>query len=345
MRPMKLFLFVGLFCLLLSCEKKPEKWMFHGKTMGTTYNVAFYPKDPGITKSEIERDITKLLQEVNQVFSTYIEHSEISQINKAGIGKKIKVSPAFGKVMKFALEVSKHSEGYFDPTVGPLVNLWGFGPDGERKIPRPEQISQMKESVGFEHLEYFHDTLELIKKKEGLYLDFSAIAKGYGVDVLTGYFKNIKGYGALIEIGGEICTYGRKGDLKPWSVGIERPEYVQASRRAVKALHFEKGECMATSGDYRNYFSKDKKRYSHTIDPKSGRPVERPLASVSVVSYQGCMHADAYATAILASGLEKGQKLIDKLGLTTFLILPPQGQKIVRFKSTGKLEQLQAEEP
>ncbi|WP_442485588.1 FAD:protein FMN transferase [Aeoliella sp. SH292] len=280
-----------------------------GRTMGTTWHAVLEFNGDDYNSGDFEEQIEVRLAEINRLMSTYDPESELSRFNASQSTDWFAVSPETAVVIAAALEVAKKSNGQFDPTVGPLVNLWGFGPDGRRKEPpSDEQIAAARGKVGYQQVEARLDPPAIRKSSPGVYLDLSAIAKGYGSDAVVETLRNSddgKAFveAAMVEIGGEIRTYGTKSTGQPWRLGIERPDSEFQMVHQIVAI--DNGDALATSGDYRNFFADHGHRYSHTIDPATGRPVTHKLASVTVRT-PTCMEADALATALTVMGPEKG---------------------------------------
>jgi FAD:protein FMN transferase len=282
--------------------------------MGTTYHVKFIPD----TEENLQPEIEKLLIAINNKMSTYIKNSEISNFNqRIKNGTWEIISPEFFGVVEHALNLAAETNGAFDPTLGPLVNLWGFGPGGVRKIPSSKQIAMAKIKTGFNKIELDKTSKKIRKKNAGVYLDLSASAKGYGVDQIANLLekKNISNY--MVEIGGEIRTSGKK--VKgPWKIAIEAPQ-PETKKPYQKILKLGK-MALATSGDYRNFFKAGDQHFSHTINGKTGRPVAHSLASVSVLDPASCMNADALATALMAMGPEKGFAFAEARNIAAYFI-------------------------
>lgn len=265
-----------------------------GETMGTTYNIVYLDE----SNRDFQSSIDSLFLVFNQSLSTYISDSELSQFNR---GDSLNFNlPFFLPVLKASKTVFDNTNGAFDPTIGPLVNVWGFGPIGPQ-LKDSTDIDQMLKLVGFDKITF--DEVQVQKKITGIYLDFSAIAKGYGVDIAGDFLKTkgIKNF--LVEIGGELIASGvnDKGEL--WKVGINRPEE-SASAVDLHSIIALEDRGMATSGNYRNYYLKDSVKISHTINPETGYPVNHTLLSATVIA-SNCMAADAYATAMMVMGTEK----------------------------------------
>ncbi len=283
-------------------SKASEPIKIEGETMGTTYHITYF--DP--LKRNFKKEVDSLLKIFNQSLNTYLPSSEISGFNKGKL--HVFDLPFFLPVLEKSQEVFQLSEGAFDPTVMPLVNAWGFGP--EKKLDADSiKIDSIKKFVGFDKLYFNKDSLW--KEDHRVQLDFSAIAKGYGVDEVARFIKS-KGVESLfVEIGGEISTMGKniKSD-RAWEAGILDPGSTY-SNRVFKAYVLLTDKSMATSGNYFNFFEKNGKKYSHTIDPLSGYPVQREILSASVFAAD-CMSADAWATAFMVMGHQKAIDLLEK---------------------------------
>ncbi len=325
-----LLLFITL--VFISCGKQSsEEVVLTGKTMGTTYSVKYVNPAEKVNLSQIHIEIDSVLKHVNMEMSTYIPNSEISRFNAFNKTEWFPVSKDFVVVLRQAKYVAKISDGYFDPTIMPLVNLWGFGPEKrDEKIPTSAEIDSAKKLVDFTLIEDKIDKPEVRKKSSSVYLDFSSIAKGYGVDKVGDFLesKGIENY--LVEIGGELRAHGVKADSSIWRVGVVNPNEKGISI-ALK-LH---DLSIATSGDYMNYFEVNGKRYSHTINPKTGKPITHNLASVSVVD-PSCMIADAYATAFDVLGPQKGFALAESLDIPVYMIIRKGNKFEVKMNSEFK---------
>jgi thiamine biosynthesis lipoprotein len=300
------------------CDRdSPAPIVINGTTMGTWYSVKLPSLEQG-TPEELQAEIDQRLERINDLMSPWREDSELSRFNRWTSGDWFEVSSETARVMIEALRVARLTEGALDITVGPLVELWNFGPNrGEFTLPTDEEIFAIMARVGYARLEV-RDAPPAARKRRGdLVVDLSAIAKGYGVDEVAALLERGGVQDYMVEIGGEIRTRGTKADGTPWTVGIETPE--PGRRSVLKALKL--GDAgMATSGDYRNYHERDGKRYSHMIDPRTGRPIEHRLASVSVVAGD-CMHADAMATALMILGPEDGYRLASDHDLAALFIV------------------------
>ncbi|TWU39643.1 FAD:protein FMN transferase [Novipirellula artificiosorum] len=335
-------------CLLLSlvtaiAKAEPPKILtLRGRTMGTTYMVKVF--DPPAWKADIAAEIDAELRSVNAQMSTYLKSSELSRFNSWDSTDWFPVSSQTAEVVEAAIDVSKATEGAFDVTVGPLVNLWSFGPDPKtRAVPDAATIATLRESVGYQNLSVRTNPPALKKATPSLKVDLSSIAKGHGVDRVINVLKDAGARNVFVEIGGEVRTIGDKGGVA-WKVGIENPATAGLSNNGLSlaAAHPLTDEAMATSGDYRIFFEVEGKRYSHTIDPRSGRPIEHDLASVSVIA-KTCMKADAWATAINVLGADAGLSAAQSQGLDV-LMIRREGRRFSRV-GTGSLAKYAVEDP
>ncbi|MDH7911458.1 FAD:protein FMN transferase [Winogradskyella sp. SYSU M77433] len=291
---MKKLLIIFILIAFFSCESEPKNIKINGPVFGTTYNIQYYSEDDENFKKQFD----ELFKSVNESMSTYIADSKISRINK---GESPEVDEHFERVFTTAKRIYRETEGSFDPTIGAVVNAWDFGPEGKITNIDSTAIDSLMKTVGFNRMG-LRD--KKVIKSTNSYLDFNAIAKGYGVDVIGEFLesKNIENY--LVEIGGEIRVKGINLEKNTsWKVGIDDPNFEgEQSYSKVIAL---KDEAMATSGTYRKFkVDEAGNRYAHIINTKTGYPTKTNILSVSVIA-ENCMAADAYATAFQAMGIEK----------------------------------------
>ena len=308
--------------VLQGCTEPKAKLLSHtGMTMGTTFTVKWFGKTEQL--DGIKKDITAGLVAINQSMSTYIKDSELSLINQLPADSSVSLSAELTEVLGLALDISEKSAGAFDVTVGPLVNLWGFGPDGRiLQVPSDESIEQIRNRVGFSLIELDKNALTLRKSSES-YIDLSAIAKGYAVDQLAILLEGYGIHSYLVEIGGELRAKGVKPDGNHWRIAVESP--VNAASRSVQTILNVKDVGIATSGDYRNYFEENGQRFSHTIDPITGKPIEHRLASVTVLT-PTCAEADALATTLMVMGPEVGYEFATAQNIDAlFIVKTDQG--------------------
>ncbi|MBN2491295.1 MAG: FAD:protein FMN transferase [Planctomycetes bacterium] len=311
-------LVAGAFLAAGGCGPAGDAAEFHGATMGTRYAVKVARLPPGIRRAALAARIEARLEHVNACMSTYRPDSELSRFNRSPSTDWFPVSADTVRVVHAALEVSRVTDGAFDVTVGPLVNLWSFGPEPrESAAPEAAAIAERLGAVGWSRLEVRLDPPALRKLRGDLQVDLAAIAKGYGVDVLAGLLEECGGRDYLVEIGGEVRLRGNRADGTPWTVGIEAPD---PERRRVEEVLVPGTAAVATSGDYRNFFEQDGERYSHTIDPRTGRPIRHALAAVTVVT-DTCMRADALATALMVLGPGDGSEFAVRQGLAALFFV------------------------
>ena len=311
---------IGLVCLfLIGCEQQPEKQRYDisGETMGTYYRISIIDHS-NATLATVEYAIDDILEKVNSQMSTYIKNSEISEFNNLTTDDWFDVSSDLVVVSEKAKLIYEQSDGQFDPTIGPLVNLWSFGPEQRPKsIPGDDELMTVRDAVGADKLEIREQPPALKKTHPQLKLELSAIAKGYAVDEIAEYLISIGQEHFLIDIGGELRSLGNNLTDQSWRVGIEKPR--SDLTQSVQQVLSISGKSIATSGSYRNYFEQDNIRYSHIINPKTGYPIEHKLVSVSVIS-DDCMSADAYATALMVLGPQLGYDFALQYGLAVYMI-------------------------
>lgn len=285
--------------------------------MGTYYSVKYVNDFPSLSKEQSKTEIEKILKSVNQEMSTYIPDSNISQFNKKPANQKTKIPKDFYNVLDYSLKLAKETSGSFDPTVGPLVNLWGFGPSKDRRKPSEKKIKEALKKVGYSKLvlEKKSSDFLLSKSQKDLYLDLSATAKGYAVDKISKMLISRQFNNHLVDIGGELKASGSKNSDN-WRVAIETPGLESGGIEKVVEL---KNTSIATSGSYRNFFTEDGVRYNHTIDTKTGKSLRSDLVSVSVL-HSSCMQADGLATALMTMGFEKAKEFAEDKKLKVYLI-------------------------
>jgi len=308
--------------------------MLAGRTMGTTYHITVVADAVERIKG-LQEKIDRRLDAINRVFSTYIKDSEISRFNAFGAaGEKFQVSDDFMQVMRVAKKIYRLSEGAWDGTVNPLVDLWSFGPTKrDPKMPPANDIKALMQNIGF-NLIQIEDPHFLIKNLASVTLDLNAIAKGFAVDQISELIAGTGFEHYLVEIGGEVYAAGVRADGKKWRVGINRPRKDAAFNEVYKAVSIA-DRAFATSGDYRNFFEIGGVRYSHVIDPRSGYPVSNGVVSVSVIA-DNCTLADGLATAIMVMGAEKGIQLVDRLdNVECVIVVENSGGGLLDFYSSG----------
>lgn len=306
-------------------EQASGRVSISGSTMGTTYKIVYMDEQ----ERDFKKEVDSLLLVFNQSLSTYIPESEISRFNNTDT--LVFDLPYFFPVLKASREIHQKTQGAFDPTVGPLVNLWGFGPEGPQ-LKDSVNIYNMLALVNYNSIEF--DSIMVIKRKSRMYLDFSAVAKGYGVDVVSEYLASKGIEDMLVEIGGELMAKGvnERGEL--WKVGINRPEEFGNADDIFSIIALD-NQAMATSGNYRNYYEAGGIKISHTIDPATGKPVKHGLLSATVLA-ANCMKADALATGIMVMGVEKAIAMQQQEGdFEIFLIYNDEQGQLRSFGSEG----------
>ena len=284
-----------------------EAATFAGATMGTSYSVKVVGLPPTVDRNRVAGEIQARLEGVNCLMSTYDPNSELSRFNGSDAGKWFPVSPETARVVAEAIRVGDVSAGALDVTIGPVVDLWSFGPAARPQgvLPTEEEIASAMAAVDFARLEVRLDPPALRKRSRACRVDLSSLAKGFAVDQVAEALEQFGIDRYMVEIGGEIRTAGMNAKGEPWQIAVEIPAIVGRGIQRIIPLD---DRAMATSGDYRNYFEHDGVRFCHIINPRTGRPVHHRLASVSILA-DTCMEADALATALFVLGPEEGLQL------------------------------------
>ncbi len=315
---MRLLPVLAVATLLSAClfDKEPEVVRLSGETMGTTFNITAIGVD--VDEEALAVAVEETLADVNAKMSNWDKNSEVSQFSKSQSTEPTQVSEEFALVIAAANDVHEKSGGTFDVTLGPLIELWGFGPrKPEDPVPSDEDIQAALNSVGQAGLLTLdREAGTLAKSDAGVGINLSAIAKGYGIDAVADTLRDAGIEDYMVEIGGDLVTMGENDKGEAWRIGIEKPEAGSQNLQLIVQLD-DLG--MATSGDYKNFFEQDGVRYSHIIDPITGRPITHRTTSVTVLA-ENAMMADAWATAMLALGQEKGLELAEKHKLAVYFI-------------------------
>jgi thiamine biosynthesis lipoprotein len=320
-----LFLIIGTIIIVKQQRNTPYQHNT-GFIFGTIYNVTY----------QYDHDInSEILQELNKVdasLSTFNKTSIISQINS---GKSPTVDDMFADVFTLAADISKETDGAFDITVAPLVNMWGFG-FKHNTMPNSHSVDSIKHFIGYDKVAL--QGRKVVKKDQRVTLDCSAIAKGYGSDVIARLLKSKGIDNFMIEIGGEIVTKGLSEKRLPWKIGVTKPsdDSLNTNQEIQTVLNVT-DKAMATSGNYRNFYYKGGKKYAHTIDPHSGYPVQHSLLSATVLA-NDCATADAYATAFMVMGIEKAKIILDKHPelMAYFIYADKDGKNAVWYSKSMK---------
>lgn len=314
-----------------------DTYVIEGSAFGTYYVVKIVePPSGALGEAQLQGlrlDLERELADVDAKISGYRPDSEISRFNS---GEDAAVfSPESFEVLQAALEIAGRSGGAFDPTIGPLVEAWGFGPGGRDDASgREELVAQARLRVGFQRIALDPATRSVTKEVPGMHLDLSAIGEGHAIDRLTNFLASRGFENVLVELGGEARARGRNAEGGKWRIGIERPNRERGVVQKIVELGGEEGSAaIATSGDYRKYYEQDGKRLSHLIDPRTARPIEHKLASVSVVA-ESCRKADAWATALMVLGPEEGLKTAEAENLAA-LFLVREGELFVERSSSA----------
>ena len=310
-----------------------EIQQLNGFTMGTSYQVQIVDMPDTISAEDLAADISDLLSELDTgIFSTYASNSELSRFNRHGVNVPFIASSRMIEVLLLAQEVAALSGGAFDVTVGPLVNLWGFGPDLAvfETVPSQSQIDTALNRVGFQYLRISPSSQE-IRKTRDIYVDLSAIAKGYAVDQLAEYLDGVGVDNYFLEIGGELKIKGSKPGADGWVPAIETP--LDAGSQ-VYQIFYSRGDniAVAGSGDYKNYFEENGQRYSHEIDPRNGRPVTHRLAAAYVID-DSVARADALATTYMVLGPEAAEALAARQNQAVYFIYKSETEGFEDFIS------------
>jgi len=314
------FLFVLL--IVQGCSKAGEEVLLTGPTMGTTYSIKYVDITGAINQAEVGSNVAQLLDYLDGAMSTYQDQSELNRLNDSPVGDPFPVSSMLWQVLLIAEQVFDETKGAFDPTVGPLVDLWGFGPvDTDDRVPTQIEIDALLADVGFNYLKFIPFT-QSVEKLRDIRIDLSAIAKGFAAERVADLLVDMGITDFLVEIGGELRGGGVNIAGQPWRIAVEAPALVRGEIKKVISLT-DMG--VATSGDYRNYFETDGVRYSHTIDPRTGRPIVHNLASVTVV-VEDATQADALATGYMVLGQREALLMANHDGVAAFFLVKEQEQ-------------------
>ena len=319
---------------LSACQQKPDYNYLIGETMGTSYHITYQLPDDADEKA-IQAAIDARLKQINDSMSTYQSDSTISKFNRLAKDTPITIDADFSHVLEASRQVYQQSNGAFDPTVLPLIETWGFGStmtvERLQSPPTALEIAQAKALVDFEGVVQEDQTI--YKTKDGIALDFSAVAKGYGVDVIADVLRDnyqIRNY--MVEIGGEIATSGVNNQQQPWQIAIDAPieDSTVSERQPISAIRqptdTDNKMYIATSGNYRNSVIFDGKHYSHTIDPTTGAPIAGGAPSVTVVAESVAL-ADAWATALTAMPYQKALDVAKQQNIAALFVILADGVK------------------
>lgn len=316
---MRHFLAIAALMTLSAClwgDDEGETLRVSGETMGTTYNIVAVDVPQELTREQLFAAVEKELKAVNASMSNWDPNSEVSLFNASGDTAPVSISSEFAHVMTGANQVHELSDGKFDVTLGPLIDLWGFGAKKPGDpVPSSGQIDAALAQIGQSEMITLQGEM-LSKAMPETSINLSAIAKGYGADAVAQVLLDLGVERYLVEIGGDLVSAGLNAEGKAWVIGIERPD---AAARGIEMILPVSDKGMATSGDYRNFFEQDGVRYSHLIDPTTGYPVTHRTTSVTVVADSGMM-ADAWATAMMIVGDEAGMVIAEANDMAVFFI-------------------------
>ncbi len=301
----KLFIsIVSALLLITSSCHQPTLKHFEGQTFGTMYAITYIDRSNGILDTQLHQQVDSLLADLSHTFSIFDTNSLIYRWNK---GENVELNDDFLTVLRLSKTVSTATDGTFDCTVQPLVQLWGFGKDGVRHTVGDDTLAVVREFVGFQLVDLQGDSI--LRKDPRVQLNFNAVAKGYAVDKVADWIAEHYGEDVLVEIGGEVAARGTKNG-KPWKVGIQVPtKTADGARESFESIPLPDHRAVATSGNYRNYFEEDGVRYTHILDPRTGQPERTNLLSVTVLA-PDCATADAYATAFMVLGYDRSAQIV-----------------------------------
>jgi thiamine biosynthesis lipoprotein len=313
---------MGLLALILApvlggCAREPQEVAISGPTMGTTYSIKVASAPADVDVHALRSATDEVLDRIDRSMSGYRPDSEISRFNASTSTDWFEVTADLAIVAEHALQVSRESGGAFDITVGPLVAAWGFGAEGEPiDLPDATKLAELRARTGYQKLEVRLQPPALRKSDASLRVDLNGIAPGYAVDLIAERFRSMHLSHFMIDLGGEVRAQGRNGRGEAWRIAVERP--IDAEPEPYAIVKLDNGS-VTTSGEYRHYFDRDGRRYSHTIDPRTGRPVEHNLASVVVIG-STTMDVDAWATALNVLGTKAGRELALKRSMPVMFI-------------------------
>lgn len=302
-----------LGCLVLvGCGERTER--FEGPTMGSRYSVQYLRDAAGPSPEQARQATEAILAEVDLQFSTYRADSQVSRFNALAAGSCMALPAPMLELVGFGEQLARQSDGAFDLTLEPLLNLWGFGPQARGvRVPEAHELAAARANTGHQHLQVRDGQL---CKDASVQLDFNAIAAGYTVDRVSARLAELGVRSSLVEITGEMKARGYKADSSPWHVAIEVPRDDEQQAQRIVALQ---DMAISTSGDYRNYFLEGGRRYSHTLDPHSGAPIAHELAAVTVLD-PSALHADGLSTLLLVLGPQAGPAFAEDHGVAAFFV-------------------------
>jgi len=328
------------FCCLAACSgERPQQ--LGGNIFGTTWAATYQHAPDDLSAEAVKTEIESAFELVNLSMNHYDPESVISDFNQLPPGEPLEVDWDFAYVLTAALALGEATGGAYDVSVSALSDLWGFGPDGPTRLPTQGDIDLALSQVGVSHLEWQPETRTLAKRVPNLKLDFSSLAKGYAVDLAADALDELGLEHYMLEVGGEVRVRGQSPRGGDWRIAVERPD--PTARGSVQTALSVSDTGIATSGDYRNFFESEGRRYSHLIDPKSGYPIQHDVVSVTVV-HGSAMMADAWATALIVLGSEKAMVLAEERRLAVYL-LKRSGDRIEALSSASMAQWLDEDSP
>jgi len=318
-----------LLALLFGCQPPLQDVHFNGSTMGTTWSVSAHSLPENLDPGRLKNQLQQQLDQVNRLMSTYDPESEVSRFNRSASRDWFTLSQETFEVIELAQQVSDLTGGAFDITVGPLVELWGFGASARKeKLPSELQVAEQLAKVGYQKLELRQKPPAIRKRQPQLQIDLSAVAKGYAVDLLADLLQRNGVINYLVEVGGELRVSGMRPDKTPWKIAIEKP--LEGTREVEKIFPLT-GTGLATSGNYRNFYIENGQRYVHTINPVNGRPIYHQLGSATVLD-PACARADALATALMVLGEARGRQLVEAHHIAAYFLIHDK-DAIIEYRS------------
>ena len=319
-----------LLCLG-ACDSSPKKVQLQGGVFGTTWHVTYHGEPDGLSDNDVEAAITSAFSVVDDSMNNYRASSMLSQLNSLPAGQIFEVDWDFALVFNAALDIHHATAGAYDPSVSPLINLWGFGPEGVTESPTDDQLAIARSHSGLNQFAWDLSDRSFLKRNTRATLDFSSIAKGYAVDLASDALDEIGVANFMLEVGGEIQTRGVSPRGDHWRLAIENPIRAGVGKPYAAVAVTDVG--IATSGNYRNFFEVDGKRFSHLIDPRTGYPIEHDLVSATVI-HPSTMVADAWATALMVVGTTEALRLANLYDLSVYLI-SRNGEQLISSHNQG----------
>lgn len=328
-------LLIGILFLTPGCDRTAER-VVRGTTMGTVYTIRV-PHAPARILSGFEQEVHARLEQIEAAMSAYRPESEISRFNALSAGESIRVSGDFDRVIRISLQVHAQTEGAFDPTVKPLLDLWGFGPGSPTQEawhpPAKDVVNRVVAGVGMEHVDTSLSG-RLGKRQSAVQLDLGGVAKGFAVDALAELLEERGVQDYLVDIGGDLRVSGRNSEGEPWRIGVNHPLRGQGWDHVLLVLRPDRGAVL-TSGDYRQFIDHDGQFFSHVLDPRTGHPVGNNVASVTVLA-ETAVRADALATGLMVLGVQRGLKLVESLpGVEALFLTRESGETLQSTRSSG----------